>query len=56
MKANKSGELCIIRPYSKNMQKTSNLYSKYHNKAILAELLCTAIPIIDKNKTYQTFI
>lgn len=35
-KANVRGELCVIVPYTRSLQKANNIYSKFHNKSILA--------------------
>ena len=40
MKRDGSNKLCYLPPYSSFQNKTSNLYSKFHNKSIFAELFC----------------
>lgn len=55
MKNNSSGELCVIMAYSKNLQKSSNLYSKYHNRAILSDVFCEAVKVTDKFKCSELF-
>lgn len=56
MKTNGSSDLCIIAPYSKNMTKEVSLYTKYHNKSILAELFCDTLAIKDRKNILDTFI
>lgn len=56
MKTNGSSDLCIIAPYSKNMNKEVSLYTKYHNKSILAELFCDTLGIKDRKNIVNIFI
>ena len=43
-----SNKLCYLPPYSTFQNKTSNLYSKFHNKSVFAELFCEMIPVSNK--------
>lgn len=43
-------------PYTKVMQKTTNLYSKFHNKSTLAQLFCNIVPTHDRTKTIEVFV
>ena len=40
MKTDGTYKICYLPAYSNFMNKSSNLYSKYHNQSILAELFC----------------
>jgi hypothetical protein len=56
MRVKGQGELCVVVPYTPNWRLSSNLYTQYHNKSPLAELLCSVAPVIDRAKAVEVFI